>query len=82
MPSASPPLSSRPRGNGNPPCQAARPLWPLSDPTPGTENLSPLARLADLGLALASAWAPGLLLEPGQAPPSTQPLPQSHPAGR
>lgn len=47
-------------------------LWPLSSPIPGTSTRSPRAPLADLGLSLASARAPGLLLEPGQALPHRQ----------
>lgn len=80
-PRASPPCAPSPLGAGTRP--ARRPgLFGLYPTPPGTSNLSPLALLADLGLSLASAWAPGLFLEPGQAPPSTRPRPQSHPAGR
>ena len=68
------PCSSRCR---NLPSRAAGPRRPLSDRTPGTSNLSPQALLADLGLSAASARAPALLLEPGQAPPRARPLPQS-----
>ena len=60
------------------PCQAAGPLAFLPPPpNPRHLSLSPQAPQADLGLSLALAQAPRLLLEPSQAPPSTQPLPES-----
>ena len=81
LPSA--PGSPRPSWPRNPPCQAAGPVAFLSPPPhPRHLSLSPQFPRADLGLFLASAWAPGLLLEPSQAPPGTQPLPKSRRSGR
>lgn len=63
------------RDSENTPCEAAGPPWPLSGSAPGISNPSSQTLLADLGLPLASTWAPAVILESGQALSRVWPLP-------